>query len=198
LLNSDFSSLACPIIDVGTVRLRGHLLTDLVCYRQLLRDSIPNWSAVPHELTLQDCLEALMMNVGHWHLMDFGCWLVETAGSQNVVGEVGFEAQAVEPESAELRWRFSSNKFDAAIARDAIAAALRWSDKRFGQLHFPLKRIVCTIAHENQQALKLLDALDPECFRATGKGTAAITFCRDVKPEIAYSQLARGSNTTKR
>ena len=110
----------------------------------------------------------LLRNAGHWQLMGFGFWVVREKSTGRFVGEVGLADfhRDIEPplgESKEAGWVLAPWCHGKGYATEAVRAALRWAEDRFGP-----ERVVCLIAPENEASLKVAHKCG---FREFSRGT---------------------------
>lgn len=100
----------------------------------------------------------LLKYVGHWSLKGFGFWLVEEKVTGNFVGEVGFadhkrEAYASLHGIPEIGWAVTPEKQGLGYGKEAVRAALAWSDK-----HFSSRQTVCIIHPENIPSIRIAES----------------------------------------
>ena len=110
----------------------------------------------------------LLRNAGHWDLMGFGFWVVREKSTGRFVGEVGLADfhRDLEPPLGDFKeagWVLSPSAHGKGYATEAVRAALRWAEGRFGP-----ERVVCLIAPENEASLKVAHKCG---FREFSRGT---------------------------
>jgi RimJ/RimL family protein N-acetyltransferase len=110
----------------------------------------------------------LLRNAGHWDLMGFGFWVVREKSTGRFVGEVGLADfhRDLEPPLGDFKeagWVLSPAAHGKGYATEAVHAALRWAEGRFGP-----ERVVCLIAPENEASLKVAHKCG---FREFSRGT---------------------------
>jgi RimJ/RimL family protein N-acetyltransferase len=138
-----------PIIETERLRLRGHTDADL-------RDCLAMWSdpIVTQFIGGKPSTEAqtwarLQAYVGHWNLLGFGYWLIESKDSQKFVGEVGladFRRDIAEPMRGvpEIGFALASDFHGLGLATEAVRAVLAWGDS-----HLAARRTVALINPQN-------------------------------------------------
>ena len=105
--------------------------------------------------TREEMWARLLRYVGHWHLMGFGFWVVREKSTGRFVGEVGLADfhRDIEPplgESKEAGWVLAPSAHGKGYATEAVRAALRWAEDRFGP-----ERVVCIMDPGNEASLKV-------------------------------------------
>ena len=121
--------------------------------------------------TPEEMWARLLRYVGHWDLMGFGFWVVREKSTGRFVGEVGLAdfRRDIDPslgESKEAGWVLSPWAHGKGFATEAVRAALRWVEGRFGP-----ERVVCIIDPENEASLKVAHKCGfHEFSRGTYKG----------------------------
>jgi RimJ/RimL family protein N-acetyltransferase len=129
--------------------------------------------------TAEDMWARLLRYVGHWQLMGFGFWVVREKGTGRFVGEVGLAdfRRDIEPSlggSKEAGWVLSPWAQGKGYATEAVRAALRWAEDRFGP-----ERVVCIIDPANEASLKVAHKCGfREFSRGTYKGGPSVMFER--------------------
>jgi RimJ/RimL family protein N-acetyltransferase len=138
-------------------------------------DSLAMWSdpAVTRYIggkpsTREEAWFRLLRGVGHWELMGFGFWVVREKSTGRFVGEVGFAnlRREIEPslgDAKETGWVLSPWSHGKGFATEAVNAALRWVEGRFGP-----ERVVCIIDLGNEASLNVAHKCG---FREFTRGT---------------------------
>ena len=96
----------------------------------------------------------LLRNIGHWHAMGFGFWMIEDRESGALIGEAGvmeFERmlEPPPPPVPECGWLLASSSHGRGLATEAVRAALAWMERRSGGGAF------CMIAPDNGPSLRV-------------------------------------------
>jgi len=85
--------------------------------------------------TREDSWARLLRNIGHWHVQEFGYWVVRDR-SGRYLGEVGFAdwKREMEPrlEYPEAGWVLATHAHGKGFATEAVTAFLAWGEERFG------------------------------------------------------------------
>ncbi len=129
--------------------------------------------------TREEMWARLLRYVGHWELLGFGFWVVREKSTGRFVGEVGlgdFHRDIAPPlgESKEAGWVLSPSAHGKGYATEAVRAALRWNEERFGP-----ERVVCIISPENAASLHVAHKCGfRERSRVSYKGEPILTFER--------------------
>ncbi|WPB76624.1 GNAT family N-acetyltransferase [Archangium violaceum] len=110
----------------------------------------------------------LLRNVGHWQLLGFGYWVVREKNTGRFVGEVGLAdfRRDIQPSlggSKEAGWVLAPWAQGKGFATEAVSAALRWTEERFGP-----ERVVCLIDPKNEASVKVAHRCG---FREFARGT---------------------------
>lgn len=160
-----------PAIDTERLTLRGPRLEDF-------EDSFGMWGdpRVTKYIggkpsTREESWARLLRNVGHWDVMGFGYWVVREKSTGRFVGEVGFadlrrEIQPAFQGAKEAGWVLSPSAHGKGFATEAVNAALRWVEGRFGP-----ERVVCIIDLGNEASVKVAHKCGfHEFARGTYKG----------------------------
>lgn len=143
--------MIAPMLHTARLTLRGHAPDDLdglaamwnapAVYRMI--GGVPR----PRE----EVWIRLLRSIGQWQAFGYGSWVV--CDETGVVGEVGLiEARrAIEPPLAvpEVGWTFAPAVHGRGYAREALAAALPWTD---GQ---GIATTTCIIDPDNAPSLRL-------------------------------------------
>ncbi len=118
--------------------------------------------------TREEMWARLLRYVGHWHLLGFGFWVVREKSTGRFVGEVGLADfhRDIEPpfgKSKEAGWVLAPWAHGKGYATEAVRAALRWAEDRFGP-----ERVVCIMDPGNEASLKVAHKCG---FREFARGT---------------------------
>lgn len=105
--------------------------------------------------TPEEMWSRLLRYVGHWQLLGYGYWVVREKSTGRFVGEVGLAdfRRDIEPSlggSKEAGWVLSPWAQGRGFATEAVRAALRWTEARFGP-----ERVVCLIDPGNEASIKV-------------------------------------------
>jgi len=105
--------------------------------------------------TGEDVWSRLLRYVGHWQLIGYGYWIVETLDQNTYLGEFGFGdfRRGITPNIdaiPEIGWVLSPHAPGQGFASEAATAALAWRDA-----HLPEGPTSCLISPDNAPSLKL-------------------------------------------
>ncbi|QRK10932.1 GNAT family N-acetyltransferase [Archangium violaceum] len=162
------SAVTIPTIDTERLTLRGHRLENFEEAFALWSDPEVTRYIGGKPSTREEVWARLLRNVGHWDLMGFGFWVVRERSTGRFVGEVGFAdfRRDIEPslgDAKEAGWVLSPWSHGKGFATEAVRAALKWAEGRFGP-----ERVVCIIDPPNEASLKVAHKCG---FREFARGT---------------------------
>ena len=144
-----------PVLETARLRLRAHDPRDL-------NDSFLMWSDPAtvrfiggRPATLQQSWQRVLTYVGHWHLMNFGYWLVEDRISGEFLGEMGYadfkrEGLASHHGQPEAGWAFRQASWGRGYATEALHAAEEWLAKTLKPAE-----TFCIVNPENHVSLRV-------------------------------------------
>jgi RimJ/RimL family protein N-acetyltransferase len=162
------------IIETERLRLRQHRVEDFDrCFAIWSDTAVVRFLGKP--ATREDAWVRLLRYAGHWSLLGFGMWAVETRDSGEYVGDIGFldAKRDIDPpfgETPEVGWVLASNAHGKGYATEAVQAALQWGDRHFGG-----RRTLCLIDTDNLASLRVADKCGfREFHRTTYKGASVI------------------------
>lgn len=125
--------MEAPRLFTPRLTLRPHQLSDFEDIAALWADPevVRKISGVPS--TREQSWARLLRNVGHWSLLGFGYWVIETAENRRFVGEAGlgcFERDLKPSVQGipEAGWVISPTEGGKGLATEAMEAVLQWSD----------------------------------------------------------------------
>ena len=125
---------AAPLVETERLRLRAHRREDFDDSAAMWADPgvVRYLSGTPssHEASWA----RLLRYPGHWALLGFGYWAVETKEDGQYVGEVGFanyrrDMQPPLDERPEAGWVFKTRAHGRGYATEAMLAAHAWMDR---------------------------------------------------------------------
>jgi RimJ/RimL family protein N-acetyltransferase len=168
-----------PVLESERLRLRGHRPEDFGDSAALWGDPEVTRYIGGRPLTREEVWARLLRYVGHWAWMRYGVWVVEERATGEFVGEVGYAdyRRDIQPplgEMPELGWVVAKDFHGNGYASEAVRAAMKWADERFGG-----RRTVCSIHPENLRSIRLAEKCGfQESQRTTYKGEPTIVFTR--------------------
>jgi RimJ/RimL family protein N-acetyltransferase len=93
------------------------------------------------------------MMIGHWHMLDYGMWIVETRADGEVIGRAGLWNEAGGP-GLELGWLMRRSAWGKGYATEASRAALEWAWR-----HLDADHIISVIHAENTPSIRIAEKL---------------------------------------
>lgn len=120
----------------------------------------------------------LLRDLGHWQARGYGNWSIRETASGAYVGSVGvldYRRDIETPfDAPELGWGVAPAFQGTGMAREALAAALGWTDA-----HRHEARTVCMISPENTPSIRLAERVGYRPYaRADYKGSIVELFER--------------------
>ncbi|MBX7250159.1 MAG: GNAT family N-acetyltransferase [Caulobacteraceae bacterium] len=146
-------------LDTERLTLRRHTLDDFKDVLELWADPEVVKYISGQPLSEEDCWAKFLRMAGHWSMLGFGYWVVREKATGRFVGEVGFgdfkrELSPPFEGAPEAGWALARWAQGRGYAAEAVRAALRWGEDRFGKV-----RMVCLISPENIPSLRLAEAV---------------------------------------
>ncbi len=170
--------LTPPILETARLRLRWPRPDDLLAYVDLWADStIVAWiSGEPR--SRQDCWVRLLRNIGHWHALGFGFWMIEDRASGALIGEAGlmeFERMLDPPPPPvpECGWLLASSAHGRGLGTEAVLAALAWMERERGS-----GAAFCMISPDNEPSLRVAEKAGFAEASEASYGRRAVTILR--------------------
>ncbi len=146
---------AAPTLQSERLILRAHRLEDFPECASMWGD--PN--VVRHitgtPFTSEASWSRLLRYAGHWTLLGFGYWAVETKTGRNFIGEVGFanhqrQIKPPLPDSPEAGWALKTATHGKGYATEAVSRIVEWADK-----HLDCSDTFCIFDPSNAASLKV-------------------------------------------
>lgn len=159
---------AIPELRSARLRLRAPVLADLPASLAMWSDSAVARHITGRPATEEEAWARLLRYRGHWALMGFGYWVVETRAEGRYLGEVGLAEyrRGLTPSldgMPEIGWVLTTAAQGQGYATEAATAALAWRDAAL-----PAGPTGCIIAPENTASLRLAARLG---FRVLAQST---------------------------
>ena len=171
--------MGIPVIETERLILRGHCLDDFEALAAMWGDPEVARYIGGKSLTREDSWARLLRYAGHWELLGFGYWAVESKGSAQFIGDVGFAnwRRDITPSLEgipEGGWVFTTASHGSGLATEAVQAAVGWIDK-----HFAGKKTACIIGTENIASIRVAERAGYHEFARTDfRGSQVIQFRR--------------------
>jgi RimJ/RimL family protein N-acetyltransferase len=130
-------------------------------------------------LNREEVWARLLRYAGHWAWLGYGLWVVEEKATGTFVGEVGYsnhkrEIQPSLMDMPELGWVLATHFHGKGYATEAVRAAMKWGDQRFGG-----QRTCCIIHAEHLRSIRVAEKCGfTETARTTYKNEPTIEFTR--------------------
>jgi len=169
-----------PILETERLKLRGHRLEDFPAAAAMWADPIVT-RHFGKSFTEEEAWTRFLRYVGHWSLLDFGCWVVEDKAAGKFIGEVGFAHYKRDLESPvkhlpEIGWVLASESHGRGYATEAVRAAIAWGDRHFGATP-----TTCLIHPANLPSIRVAEKCGYREFqRTTYKAQPTIVFVRET------------------
>ncbi|QCR38470.1 GNAT family N-acetyltransferase [Nissabacter sp. SGAir0207] len=121
-----------PVITTDRLILRGHTLEDMPALTRLWGDAQVTRYIGGAPSGREESWSRLLRHAGHWQLLGFGYWAVESRESGEYLGCIGFADYQRSLETdvsnmAEMGWTFLPAFHGKGYATEAVAAALAWA-----------------------------------------------------------------------
>jgi RimJ/RimL family protein N-acetyltransferase len=171
--------MGAPVIETDRLILRAHRLDDFPALEAIWGDPAVARFIRGNPSTREECWARLLRYSGHWELLGFGFWAVQSKDSARLIGDVGFAdwARDISPSLdglPEAGWAFSTEVHGRGIATEALNAALAWMDEKFGS-----KTTACIIGTQNTASIRVALKLGyQEYCRSEFKGSQVIQYRR--------------------
>lgn len=169
-----------PVLETERLRLRRHRLEDLPPVAALWADPVVVRHIGGRPFTEEECWHRLLRYAGHWSLLGYGMWAVETRGDGRFVGEVGlFEGRREIDESfrasPEAGWVLAPWAHGRGYATEALEAVLADDARARG----PDARTVCMIEPDNHASARVAAKVGYRPYmQTTYKGAEVILYAR--------------------
>ena len=165
-----------PTIETPRLRLRGHRYDDLA-------DCVAMWSdpGVTRYIGGKPSTETqtwarLQAYVGHWAMLGFGYWVIETKDTREFVGEIGLaefkrdiaRSMRCDPE---IGFALASAFHGKGLATESALAVLAWAD-----VHLLSTRTVCLINPENAASRRVVEKCGYQVFEQGSFGDKPVLF----------------------
>jgi RimJ/RimL family protein N-acetyltransferase len=144
-----------PIVETGRLRLRAHTIDDFeACVAMWTDPAVFRYIGGKASMRGQ-VWSRILAYAGHWTLMGFGYWAVDSRETGGYVGELGFAdfKREMTPSLAgkpELGWALVSAASGRGFATEALRAAAAWGDANLAAL-----RTTCIVDAENLASLRV-------------------------------------------
>jgi RimJ/RimL family protein N-acetyltransferase len=150
---------AAPRLETDRLILRPHRSEDFPDCAAMWRDPQVVKYTVGTESPPQRTWQRLLAYCGHWALLGFGYWAVESRASGRYIGELGFaDFHRDLPQSLqgfpEIGWALAVEAHGRGYATEALRRVLEWGDANFGA-----GASFCIIHRDNLASVRLAGKL---------------------------------------
>jgi len=147
-----------PRVETNRLILRERTIDDFPAYAAIWAAPEVARYTVINPLSAEDAWIKFTRMEGLWALTGYGFWIVEEKASGAVIGEIGLAdfKRNISPSlegMPEFGWILAPEAHGKGYAREAVAAALEWGEKKFPNTVFS-----CIIDAENTPSIKLAEA----------------------------------------
>ncbi len=146
-----------PVLETSRLRLRAHRAEDFAGCAAMWADPIVIRYIGGKPLTAEETWAKVLRYAGLWSLLGFGYWALEEKSTGAFIGELGFAdfKRSIQPSLdgvPELGWALVSQAHGKGYATEAVRAAIKWGDEKFGT-----ERTVCIISPENVASMRVAE-----------------------------------------
>lgn len=176
-------SLTIPTVETERLILRGNHVEDFTDLAAIWGDPEVVRFISGKTFSREESWARLMRYLGHWALLGYGFWAIEEKASGRYVGETGLAdfRRDLTPSldgMPEVGWVLAPWAHGKGYATEAVSAAVRWGERKFGET--PL---CCIIAPEHKASINVaIKCGFREFARTTYKGGDTIIFRRTAGP----------------
>lgn len=170
-----------PTLDTARLRLRAHRLEDFEAYAATWADpAVTRYLADGATKSGPEAWTSFLRQIGQWHLLGYGSWVVEEKETGQVVGTIEFVDRRGEGPFRdgvlELGWMFAAAASGKGYAMQALAAVLAWGRTKFGAA-----RVIAITAPDNIASMRVAAKCGfTEYQRALSAGRQRVFFERTL------------------
>jgi RimJ/RimL family protein N-acetyltransferase len=153
------SLVAAPLLETTRLILRPHAAEDFPECVAMWRDPQVVKYTIGSESPPPRTWQRLLAYLGHWQLLGFGYWAVQSKATGKYIGELGFADfhRDFQPSIAgipEIGWALSVPAHGQGYATEALSRVIEWGDA-----HLRNSRTVCIVHRDNAPSLRLAQKL---------------------------------------
>ncbi len=149
------SVVVAPRLETKRLVLRAHRADDFPDCATMWRDPTIVKYTIGTESPPQRSWQRLLAYCGHWQLLGFGYWAVQSKSSGRYIGELGFADfhrdgfPAIEG-IPEIGWALCREAHGQGYATEALLKVIQWGDS-----HLDVTRTVCIVHRDNEASVRL-------------------------------------------
>jgi RimJ/RimL family protein N-acetyltransferase len=153
------TSIPAPELITPRLRLRGPVIEDFPMSDRMWRDEDVTRFITGTASTPAESWSRLLRNIGHWHALGFGYWIVEDKTTGAFLGEVGLADFRRDMTPAlggvpEIGWVLNRQAHGRGIATEAALAVVGWADEAL-----VAPKTVCIFDPEHLASLRVASKL---------------------------------------
>jgi len=146
---------AAPRLETERLILRPHRVDDFSACAAMWREPSVVRYTIGSESPPQRTWQRLLAYCGHWQLLGFGYWAVESKATRRYIGELGFADfhRDGAPDVAgipEIGWALCVETHGRGYASEALREVIGWGDAHLG-----VTRTICIVHRDNTASLRL-------------------------------------------
>lgn len=154
--------IAAPLLETERLILRSHRADDFPDCVAMWRDPQVVKYTIGSESPPPRTWQRLLAYLGHWQLLGFGYWAVQSKSTGKYIGELGIADfhRGFEPSIAgipEIGWALAPQAHGQGFATEALRRVIDWVDT-----HLRAARTVCIVHRDNTRSLHLARKLGYE------------------------------------
>jgi RimJ/RimL family protein N-acetyltransferase len=151
--------VAAPLLETERLMLRPHEADDFPDCVAMWRDPQVIRYTIGSESPPPRTWQRLLAYRGHWLLLGFGYWAVQSKATGRYIGELGFAdfRRDFTPSIAgvpEIGWALATHAHGRGYATEALRRVVEWGDA-----HLSVERTVCIVHRDNAPSLRLAEKL---------------------------------------
>ena len=177
----DRSHVAAPLLETERLYLRQFRPDDLSASHTLWNEpAVSRFMASGKPQSVEDIWKGILQSIGHWQVLGFGYWAIETKATGRFIGNIGFAEfkRDMVPnmnDTPEAGWALMTAYHGKGFGCEALAAATAWGDA-----NLPHAKTACIIAPDNIVSMRLAQKFGYREVASTNyKSDPTLLFHRD-------------------
>ncbi|MBL4600095.1 MAG: GNAT family N-acetyltransferase [Rhizobiaceae bacterium] len=139
-----------PILETARTIMRCPQLQDFEASAKMWADPKVVEFITGKPSTFEESWARLLRNIGHWHALGYGGWIIEDKQTGKFLGQVGLgdKKRNIAPELddlPEIGWVLATSAHGRGIATETVKAAIEWADT-----HIIASKTFCMFAPEHK------------------------------------------------